>query len=156
MLKLLHNCTQSDSRKRMLKILQARLQKYVNQELPNAQSGLRKGRWTRDQIVNIHSVTEKTLEFQKIIYFCFTDYAKVFDCVDYNELWNILQEILIPDLLTCFLRNLHAGQETTVRTGQGTMDWFKIRKGVCQGCILSPYLFNLYAEYIMRNASQDE
>ena len=113
---------------------------------------------TRDQIANIHWIIEKAREFQKTIYFCVTDYAKAFDCVDHNKLWKVLQEmkILQADNLTCLLRNLYAGQEATVRTGHGTTNWFQIRKGVCQGCILSPFLFNLYAEYIMRNAGLDE
>ena len=140
----------------MLKILQARLQQYVNCELPDVQAGFGKGRGTRDQICNFHWITEKAREFQKNIYFCFFDYAKVFDCVDHNKLWKILKEMGIPDHLTCLLRNLYTGQEATVRTGHGKTDWFKIGKGVCQGCILSPYLFNLYAEYIMQNASLDE
>ena len=109
----------------MLKILQARLQQYMNCELPDVQAGFRKGRGTRDQIVNIHRIIEKGREFQKIIYFCFIDYAKAFDCVDHNKLWKILQEMGIPDHLTCLLRNLYAGQEATVRTGHGTTDWFK-------------------------------
>jgi len=140
----------------MLKILQARLQQYVNHELPDVQAGFRKGRETRDQIANICWATEKAREFQKNIYFCFIDYAKAFDFVDHDKLWKILKEMEIPDHLTCLLRNLYAGQEATVRTGHRTTDWFQIRKGVCQGCILSPYLFNLYAEYIMRNAGLDE
>ena len=140
----------------MLKILQARLQKYVNHELPDVQAGFRKGRGTRDQIANILWIIEKATEFQKNIYSCFIDYAKAFDCVDHNKLWKILKEMGIPDHLTCLLRNLHAGQEVTVRTGRETTDWFQIGKGVCQGCILSPCFFNLYAEYIMRNAGLDE
>src|SRR5574342_395192 len=140
----------------MLKILQARLQQYVNRELPDVQAGFRKGRGTRDQIANIHWIIEKTREFQKNIYFCFTHYAKAFDCVDHNKLWEILKEMGIPDHLTCLLRNLYAGQEATVRTRHGTTDWFQTGKGVCQGCILSPCLFNFYAEYIMRNARLDE
>ena len=136
----------------MLKILQARLQRYMNRELPDGQAGFRKGRGTRDQIVNIRLITEKAREFQKNIYFCLTDYAKALDCVDHNKLWKILQEMAIPDHLTCFLRNLYAGQEATVRTGHGTTDWFQIRKEVRQGCILS----YLYAEYIMRNTGLDE
>uniref|UniRef100_A0A4W2CYA3 Reverse transcriptase domain-containing protein n=1 Tax=Bos indicus x Bos taurus TaxID=30522 RepID=A0A4W2CYA3_BOBOX len=139
----------------MLKILQARLQQYVNYELPYVQAGFRKGRGTRDQIANIRWIIEKAREFQKNIYFCFIDYAKAFDCVDHNKLWKILKEMGIPDHLTCLLRNLYAGQEATVRTGHGT-DWFQMRKGVCQGCIPSPCFFNLYAEYIMRNAGLDE
>ena len=136
----------------MLKILQARLQQYMNCELPDAQAGFRKGRGTRDQIANIRWITEKAKEFQKNIYFSFIDYAKAFDHVDHNKLWKILKELGIPDHLTYLLRNLYAGQETTVRTGHGTTDWFQIGKGVCPGCILSPCSFNLYAEYIMRNA----
>ena len=137
----------------MLKILQARLQQYVNRELPDVQSGFRKGRGTRDQIANIRWIIIKAREFQKNI--CFIDYAKAFDYVDHNKLWKILQEMRIPDHLTCIPRNLYAGQEATVRTGHGTTHWFQIGKGVCQGCILSPGLFNLYAEYIMRNAGLD-
>ena len=136
----------------MLKILQARPQQYVNSELPDVQAGFRKGRGTRDQIVNIHWIIKKAREFQKNVYFCFIDYAKTFDCVNHNKLWKILKEMGIPDHLTCLLRKLYAGQEATVRTGHGTIDWFQIGKGVHQGCILSPCLFNLYAEYIMRNA----
>ena len=122
----------------MLKILQARLQQYVNCELPHVQAGFRKGRGTRDQIANICWIIEKAREFQKNIYFCFIDYAKAFDYVDNNKLWKILKEMGIPDNLTCLLRNLYAGQEATVRTGHGTTDWFQIGKGVRQGCILSP------------------
>ena len=119
----------------MLKIFQARLQQWVNCELPDVQAGFRKGRGTRDQIANIRWTIEKAREFQKNIYFCFIDYAKTFDCVDHNKLWKILQEMGIPDHLTCLLRNLYAGQEATVSTGYGTMNWFKIWKGVRQGCI---------------------
>ena len=108
----------------MLKILQARLQQYVNHQLPDVQAGFRKGRGTRDQIANIHGIIKKAREFQKNIYFCFIDYAKAFDCVDHNKLWKILKEMGIPDHFTCLLRNLYAGQETTVRTGHGTTDWF--------------------------------
>ena len=140
----------------MLKILQARLQQYVNHELPDVQAGFRKGRGTRDEIANIRWIMEKAREFQKNIYFCFIDYAKAFDCVYHNKLWKILKEMGIPDHLTCLLRNLYAGQEATVRTGDGTTDWFQIGKGVCQGCIFSSCLFNLYAEYIMRNSGLDE
>ena len=120
------------------------------------EAGFRKGRGTRDQIANIHWIIEKARELQKIIYFCFIDYAKAFDCVDHNKLWKILKEMGIPDHLTCLLRNLYTGQEARVRTGHGTTDWFQIGKGVCQGCILSPCLFNLYAEYIMSNAGLEE
>ena len=140
----------------MLKILQARLQQYVNHELPDVQAGFRKGRGTRDQIANIWWIMEKAREFQKNLYFCFIDYAKAFDCVDHNKLWKILREIGIPDHLTCLLRNLYAGQEATVRTGHGKTDWFQIGKRICQGCILSPCLFNLYAEYIMRHTGLEE
>ena len=129
----------------MFKILQARLQQYVNRELPDVQAGFRKGRGTRGQIANIFWIIEKSREFQKNIYFCFIDYAKAFDCVDHNKLWKILKEMGIPDHLTYLLRNLYAGQEATIRTRQGTTDWFQIGKGVSQGCILSPCLFNFYA-----------
>ena len=121
----------------------------MNQELPDVQAVFKKGRVTRDQTANIPWIIEKAREFQKNIYFCFIDYAKAFDCVDHNKLWKIIKEMGIPDHLTCLLRNLYVGQEETVRTGHGTMDWFKIRKGVCQGYILSPCLFYLYAEYIL-------
>ena len=140
----------------MLKILQARLQQYMNCELPDIQAGFRKGRETRDQIANIHCIIEKAREFQKNIYLCFIDYTKAFDCVDHNKLWKILKEMGIPDHLTCLLRNLYAGQETTVRTGHGTKDCFHIGKGMLQACMLSPCLFNFYAEYIMKNARLDE
>ena len=133
-----------------------RLQQYMNIELPDVQAGFRKGRGTRDQIANIRWIIEKAIEFQKNIYFCFIDYAKAFDCVDHNKLWKILKEMRIPDHLTCLLRNLYACQEATVRTGHGTTDWFQIGKGVRQGCILSPCLFNFYAEYIMRNTGLEE
>ena len=128
----------------------------MNRELPDVQAGFRKGRGTRDQIANIRWIIEKAREFQKDIYFWFIDYAKAFDCVDHNKLWKILKEMGIPDHLICLLRNLYAGQEATVRTGHGTTDWFQIGKGVCQGCILSPYLFNFCAEYITRNAGLEE
>ena len=126
----------------MLKILQARLQQCMNWELPDVQAGFRKGRGTRDQVASICWIIKKAREFQKNIYFCFIDYTKSFDCVDHNELWKILQEMGIPDHLTCLLRNLYAGQEATVRTRHRITDWFQIGKGVCQGCILSPCLFN--------------
>ena len=119
----------------MLKILQARLHQYMNRELPDVQAGFRKGRGTRDQIFNICWIIEKAREFQKRLYFCFIDYAKVFDCVDHSKLWKILKDTGIPDHLTCLLRNLYAGQEATVRTGHGTTDWFQIRKEVRQGYI---------------------
>ena len=140
----------------MLKILQARLQQYVNHELPDVQAGFRKGRGTRDQIANIRWILEKAREFQKNIYFCFIDYAKAFDCVDHNQLWKILKDMGIPDHLTCLLRYLYACQEATVRKGHGTTDWFQIGIGVLHGCLLSPCLFNFYAEYIMRNAGLEE
>ena len=140
----------------MLKIIQARLQQNINSELPDVQAGFRKGRGTRDQIANICWIIEKARAFQENIYLCFIDYAKAFDCVAHNQLWKILKEMGIPDHLTCLLRHLYAGQEATVRTGHGTTDWFQVEKGICQGCILSPCLFNVYAEYIMRNAGMDE
>ena len=136
----------------MLKILHARLQQDVNRELPDVQAAFRKGRGTRDLITSICWIIEKAREFQKN---CFTDYAKAFDCVDHNKL-KILQEKVIPDHLTCLLRNLYAGQEAAIRTGQETKDWFQIEKRLYQGWILSPCLFNLYTDYIMRNAGQDE
>ena len=136
----------SHSSNEMLKILQTRLQQYMNHELPDVQGRFRKGIGTRDQIANIHWIIEKARKFQKNIYFC---YAKAFDCVDHNKLWKIPQEMGIPDHLTCLLKNLCAGQEATIRTGHGTTDWFQIGKGVHQDCILSPCLFNLYAQYIM-------
>ena len=123
-------------------ILQASFQQYVNQGLPDVQAGFRKGRGTRDQIANICQIIKKPRQFQKNIYFFFIDYAKAFDCVDHNKLWKILQKMGKPDHLTCLLRNLYAGQETTVRPGHGKTDWFQIGKGVRQGCILSPCLFN--------------
>ena len=140
----------------MLKILQDSLQQYVNCELPEVQAGFRKGRGTRDQITNIHWFIEKANELQKNIYFCFIEYAKSFDRVDHNKLWEILQEMGIPDHLTCLLRNLYTDQETTVRARHGIVDWLQIGKGGRQGWILSPCLFNLYAEYIMRNPGLDE
>ena len=146
----------SHSSKVMLNILQARLQQNVNSEIPNVEVGFRKGRGTRDQIANIHWIIKKVREFQKSIYFCFTNYTKSFDCVNHNKMWVILKELGTPDHLIYLLRNLHAGQEATVRTGHGTTDCFQIGKGVCQGCVLSPCLINLYAEYIMRNAGLDE
>ena len=128
----------------------------MNHELPDVQVGFRKGRGTRDQIANIRWIIKKARESQKNIYFCFIDYAKAFDCVDHNKLWKILKKMGIPDHLTHLLRDLYAGQEATVRTGHGTTDWFQIGKGVGQGCILSPCLFNLYADNIMRNAGLEE
>ena len=146
----------SHTSKVILKILQAWIQQYVTQELSEVQGGFRKGRGTRDQIANIRWLIEKIREFQKNIYFCFIDFARAFDCVDHKKLWKTLQELGIPDHLTCLLRNLYAGQEATVTTGHGTMEWFKIGKGVRQGCILSPCLFNLYKAYITRNARLNE
>ena len=128
----------SHASKVMLKILQTRLQQYVNCEIPDVQVGFRKGTGTRDLIANICWIMEKAREFQKNIYFCFINYAKAFDCVDHHKLWKILKETGIPDYLTLLLRSLYAGQEATVRIGHGTTDWFQIGKGVCQGCILSP------------------
>ena len=128
----------------------------MNCEIPDVQTGFRKGRGIRDPIASIHWITEKVREFQKNIYFCFVGYAKAFDCVDHNKLWKILQEMGIPNHLTCLLRNLYAVQEAKVRTGYGTTDWFQIGKGVCQGCILSPCLLNFYAEYVMGNAGLEE
>ncbi|KAB0338256.1 hypothetical protein FD754_024707 [Muntiacus muntjak] len=146
----------SHASKVMLKVLQARLQLYVNRELPDVQAGFREGRGTRDQIANTRWIIEKEREFQKNIYFCFIDYTKAFDCVDHNKLWKILKEMGMPDHLICLLRNLYAGQEAIARTGHGTTDWSQIGKGVRQGCILSPCLFNLYAEYITRNTGLEE
>ena len=128
----------------------------MNREFPDFQVGFRKGSGTRDQIANICWIMEKARDFQKNIYFCFIDYAKAFDCMDHNKLWKILREMGIPDHLTCLLRNLYASQEATVRTGHGTTDWVQIGKGVCQDCILSPCLFNFYAEYIIRKSGLDE
>ena len=140
----------------MLKILQARLEQYLTCELPDVQAGFREGRGTRDQLLTSAGSSKKQENFRKNIYFCFTDYVKAFDFVGHNKLWKILKEMGIPDLLTCLLRNLYAGQEATVRTGHGTTDCFQIGKGVRQGCILSPCLFNLHAECIIRNAGLDE
>jgi len=140
----------SHASKVMLKILQARLQQYMNRHLPDVQAGFRKGRGTRDQIANICWIIAKAREFQKNIYFGFIDYAKAFDCVGHDKVWKILKEMGIPDHLTCLLRNLYAGHGATVRTGHGTTDWFQIGNGVCQGWLFSPCLFKLYAEYIMR------
>ena len=159
----------SQASKVMFKIPQARLHQYMNCELPDFQAGFRKDRGTRDQIANIHWIIKIVSEFQKNIYFCFIDYAKAFDCVDHNKLWEILffffsffcgrggilKEMGVPDHLTCLPRNLYAGQEATVRTGHGTTDWFQLGKGVHQGCILSP-CFEYIPEYIMRNAGLDE
>ena len=133
------------------KILQARLQKYVNWELPDVLTGFRKGRRTNCQHPLDHRKKQKSS--RKKIYFCFIDYTKAFD---HNKLWEILQEMGIPDHLTCLLKNLYAGQKATVRTGPGTIDWFQIEVGVCQSCILSPYLFNLYAEHVIWNARLEE
>ena len=128
----------------------------MNHELPDVQAGFRKGRGPRDQIANICWIIKKAREFQTNIDFCFIQYTKAFDCVHHNKLWKILQEMGTPDHLMCLLRNLYAGQEATVRTGHGKTDWFRIGKGTRQGCILSSSVFNLYAEYIMRNAGLDE
>ena len=146
----------SHASKVMLKIFQVRLWQYVNWELPDIQAGFRKGRGTRDRIANTHWIIEKSRESQKNIYFCFIHYAKGFDCVDHSKLWKILQEMGIPDHLTCLLWNMYAGQEATVRTSHGTTEWFQIGKGVPQVCILSPCLFNLYTEYNIWNVGLDE
>ena len=130
----------------MLIILQARLQQYINHEIPDVQAGFRKGRGTRDQIANTCWIIKKAREFQKNIHFCFIDYAEVFDWWITTN-WKILKEMGIPDYLTCLLKNVYAGQEATVRTGHGTTDWFQIGKGVRQDCVLSPCLFNLYTEH---------
>ena len=140
----------------MLKILHAMLQHYVNQELPDVQAGFRKGSGTRDQIANVQWIIEKARKVQKNTYLCLIDYAKAFNCVDHNKLKKALKEMRIPEHLTCLLINLYAGQESAIRTLHGTTDWFKIEKGVRQGCLLSPCLFNLYAEHIMRNTQLDE
>ena len=140
----------------MLKILQAGLQQYLNWELPDVQAGFRKGRGTRDKISNIHWIIKIAREFQKNIYFCFIDYTKAFDCVDHKKLWKIPQGMGISDHQTCLLRNLCAYQKATGRTGHGTTDWFQMGKGVRQGCVLSPCLFNLYAMSILWNAGLDE
>ena len=145
----------SHASKVMLKILKASLQQYVNQELPDVQAGFRKGIRTRDQIANIRWIIKKAREFKKNIYFCFIDYAKAFDCVYHNKLWKFLKEMRVPDHLTWLLRNLYESQEAAVRTRCGTTDWLQVREGV-QGSILSPCLFNVYAEYIMQNAGLDE
>ena len=139
----------SHASKAMLKILQTRLQQYINQELPDVQAAFRKGKGSRDQTANICWIIKKARKFQKNIYVCFIDYAKSFNCVDHNKLWKILKEMGIPDHLICLLRNLYASQEATVKTELETTDWFQIGKGVSQGCILSLCFFNLYAEYIM-------
>ena len=146
----------SHTSKVMLKILQDRLQQCVNCGIPDVQARFRKGRGTRDQIANIRWIIRKARETEKKICFCFLDYGKPFDCVDHNKWWKILQEMRIPDHLICLLRNLYVGQKATVRTGHGKTDWFQIGKGVHQGCILSPCLFNFYAEYIIRNAGLKE
>ena len=146
----------SHSSKVMLKILHARHQHYVNKKIPDVQVGYRKEKGTRDQIANIPWIIQKAREFQKNIYLCFIDCAKAFDCVDHDKLWKVLREMGIPDHLTSLLRNMYAGQEATVRNMYGKTDWLKIEKGVRQGCLLSPHLFNLYTEPIMRNARIDE
>ena len=146
----------SHDSKVMVKILQARLQQYVNRELLDVQAGFRKGRGTRYQMANICRIIEKAREFQENIYFCFIDYTKAFVCLDHNKLLKILEEMGIPDHLTCLLRNLYASQEATVRTGHGKIDWFQIGKGTRQGYIFLSCLFNFYAEYIMRNAGLEE
>ena len=145
----------SHASKVMLKILQARIQQYMNRKLPMFKLDLEKAE--EPEIKLLTSIgSSKKQEFQRTIYFCFIDYNKAFDCVDHNKLWKILKEMGIQEYLTCLLRNLYAGQEATVRMGHGTTDWFQIGNGVRQGCILSPCLFNFYAEYITRNARLDE
>ena len=146
----------SHTGKVMLKVLQARLQQYMNRQLPDLQAGFRKGRGVRDQIANIYWIIEKAREIQKNIYFCLINYAKAFDDVDHSKLWEILKEMGITDYLTFLVRSLYVGQEATVRTGHGPTNWFQIGKGVHQGCILSPCLFNSYTEYIMRNTGLNE
>ena len=146
----------SQASKVMLKILQARLQQYVNRELPDVQAGFRKGRGTRDQTANICWTSKKQESSRKTSISALLTTIKAFDCVDHSKLWKILKEMGTPDHLTCLLRNLHAGQKATVRTGHGTTDWFQIGKGVRQGCIWSPCSFNLYAEYITRNVELEE
>ena len=146
----------SHANKVMLKVLQARLQQYMNWEIPDVKAELRKGRGTRDQIVNIHWIIKKSKSIPEKHLLCFSDYEKAFDCVDHNELWKILKQMGIPDHLSCLLRNLYAGKEETVRTGHGKIDWLQVEKEVCQGYILSPSLFNLHAAHIMRNARLDE
>ena len=156
MLKLPHNCTHLTGSKVILKILQARLQQYVNRELPDVQAGFRKGRETRDQIAKIRWIIEKASEFQKNIYFCFIVYAKAFDCVDHDKLWKILKEMQIPDHLTCSWEICMQVRKQQLELDVEQQHLFQIGKGVRQGCILSPCLFNLYAEYIMRNAGLNE
>ena len=152
---MMQNKLNPDNNNILMKIMGGLSEDNVNFKsttIPDVQAGFRKDRGTRDQIASIRWIIEKAREFQKNIYFCFIDYTKAFDCVDHNGVWKILKEMGIPDNLTCLLRNLYAGQEATVITGHGTTDWFQIGKGIHQGCILSPCLFNLYAKYIMRNA----
>ena len=149
MYKLPPNCTLLTSQQSNAQNLQVRLQQYMNRELPNVQAGFRKGRGTRDQIANISWIIDKAREFQKNIHFCFIEYAIAFDYVNHNKLWKIMKEMGIPDHLSCLLTNLYARQEATVRTGHRTTDWFQIREGVQQSCILSPCFLNLYADYIM-------
>ena len=156
MFKLPHNCTHLTRCDAQSNAQNPPSQASTVCEPPDVQAGFSKGRGTRDQIAIIHWIIKKAREFQRNIYFCFIDYAKAFDCVDHNKLWKILKEMGLPDHLTCLLRNLYAGQKATVRTGHGTTDWFQLGKGVCQGCMLSPCLFNFYAEYIMRNAGLEE
>ena len=146
----------SQASKMMLKYLQARLQQYMNRELPDVQADFRKGRGTKDHIANMCWIIEKARQFQKNISFCFIDYDKAFDCVDHNKLWKILKEMGIPDHLTCLLICMQVRKQQLVRTGHETTGWFQIGKGVHQDCILSPCLFNFYAEYIMRNAGLEE
>jgi len=136
----------------LLKIIQRRLESHVDRELPENQAGFRKGRGTRDVIADVRWMLEKTREYQKDVYMCFIDYSKAFDSVDYDKLWTTLRGMAIPEHLIVLMRNLYSGQEAAIRTEDGNSGWFTVSKGVRQGCILSPYLFNLYAEEIMRNA----
>ena len=154
MLKLLHNCTHLTRQQSNAQNSPSEVSTVHELRTARCSTGFRKGRGTRDQIANIYWIIEKTREFQRNI--CFIDYAKAFDYVDHNKLWKILKEMGTPNHPTCLMRNLSADQEATVRTGHGTTDWFQIGKGVCQSCILSPCLFNLHVEYIMRNARLDE
>ena len=140
----------------MLKIIQRRLQPFLERELPDTQAGFRKGRGTHDQIANLRWIIEKVRERQKRFYLCFSDYSKAFDCVDHAKLWSVLTNIGIPTHLIVLIKNLYSKQQATVKTEYGKTNWLNIGKGVRQGCILSPYLFNLYAEHIMRKVDIDE
>ena len=156
MFKLSYNCTHLTHQQSSVQNSPSQASTVHEPRTSRCSARFRKGRGTRDQITNIHWIIEKAKEFQKNTYFCFIDYTKAFDCADHNKLWKVFKEMGISDHLTCLLRNLYAGQEATVRTEHGTTDWIHIRKGVCQGCMLSPCVFSLYVEYIMRNAGLDE